>query len=41
MKDLALKQEADWQDKKKLEDLLERQKQLKEDWQEMQNEQQS
>lgn len=39
MKDLALKQEADWQDQKKLEDLLERQKQLQEDWQEMQEEQ--
>jgi len=39
MIDLALKPEADWQDKKKLEDLMERQKQLKEDWQELRDEQ--
>jgi len=39
MIDLALKPEADWQDKKKLEDLMDRQKQLKEDWQEMRDEQ--
>ncbi|MBU1369670.1 MAG: hypothetical protein KJ578_06225 [Bacteroidetes bacterium] len=39
MKELALKQEADWQDKKRLEDLLERQEKLKNDWMEMREEQ--
>ena len=39
LKDLATKQQADWTDKQKLEDLFERQKQLEEKFEELQEEQ--